>query len=164
MSASIPINLVFEDDLSKAVLEKLLLSSRHSYEIGNCFHGRGYGYIKKNISGFNNAAKGMPFLVLTDLDAEECAPTKIRNWLSVPKHSNLLFRIAVREVESWLLADRAGFAKFLGIKKDLIPAHIDEIKDPKKMFDRIGKTFEKEGAARRLGSKSRKHSQTRSGI
>ena len=143
MSGSIPINLVFEDDLSKAVLEQLLLKSSHSYEVGNCFHGRGYGYIKKNISGFNNASKGMPFLVLIDLDAEVCAPTKIRNWLSVPKHPNLLFRIAVREVESWLLADRVGFAKFLGIRKDLIPDNIEEIKDPKKFLIELAKRSRK---------------------
>ncbi len=143
MGQSIPINLVFEDDLSKAVLEKLLHNSGHSYEVGCCFHGRGYGYIKRNISGFNNAAKGMPFLVLTDLDVEECAPTKIRNWLSVPKHHNLLFRIAVREVESWLLADRVGFAKFLGIARGLIPANVDAIEDPKQCLIKLAKRSRK---------------------
>lgn len=77
--------------------------------------------MKKNIHGFNNAAKGMPFLVLADLDDDECAPAKIQAWLSVPRHHNLIFRIAIHEVESWILADRVGFSKFIGMRRDLIP-------------------------------------------
>jgi hypothetical protein len=42
-----------------------------------------------------------------------------------------MFRVAVREVETWLLADGAGFAKFLGIRRILAPADVDAIDDPK---------------------------------
>ncbi len=129
MNLDISINLAVEDDLSEAVLRKLLPAK---YTVGDCYKKRGFGYLKKNIRGFNNAAKGMPFLVLTDLDREECPPKLIKKWLSVStQHHNLLFRVAVREVESWVLADRDHFAKFLGIKKEQVPVDVDEIDDPK---------------------------------
>jgi len=73
----------------------------------------------------------MPHIVLTDLDMGECAPTLLNEWLLVPAHHNLLFRVAVREVESWVLADRDRFAKFIGIRKTLVPVNADAIDDPK---------------------------------
>jgi hypothetical protein len=83
------------------------------------------------IRGFNNAAKGTPFLVLTDLDRILCAPELIRKWLREPLHPNLIFRVAVREVETWLLADGAGLAKFLGIGRILVPGDVDKVDNPK---------------------------------
>jgi len=143
LSHQIPINVAFEDELSEEVLRKLLLNSRRSYLIGRRFPGRGYGYLKKKIRGFNNAARVMPCLVLTDLDDDECAPTKIRNWLPIPKHPNLLFRVAVKEVEAWLLADQVGFAKFLGIGRDLVPVNVDEVEDPKRSLIDLAKRSRK---------------------
>ncbi|MFA5863647.1 MAG: hypothetical protein WC975_03075 [Phycisphaerae bacterium] len=84
--------------------------------------------------GFNNAAKGTPFLVLTDLDKSDCPPVLINEWFSGQKNHNLIFRIAVREVESWLLADRNGFAKFIRIRETLIPADVENIGDPKQFL------------------------------
>jgi len=55
-------------------------------------------------------------------------------WLPYPKHPNLLFRVAVREVEAWLLAHRDAFAKFLAIPPRLIPANVDAINDPKQLL------------------------------
>ena len=134
----IPINIVVEDELSEALCYKIMLSSSITYHIGATYGKCGYGYIRKKISGFNNAAKGTPFLVLADLEAQ-CAPKQINEWLNIPKHHNLLFRIAVREAESWLLADRSGFASFLNIKKELIPTNPDGINDPKKLLINLAK-------------------------
>jgi hypothetical protein len=72
-----------------------------------------------------------PFVVLTDLDAAECALQLIGEWLSVPKHPNLLFRIAVREVESWLIADTKGLSEFFAVPKSMIPSAPDKLEDPK---------------------------------
>jgi len=142
LSHQIPINVAFEDELSEEVLTKLLLNSRR-YLIGRRFPGRGYGDLKKKIRGFNNAARVMPYLVLTDLDDDECAPTKIRIWLPIPKHPNLLFRVAVKEVEAWLLADQVGFAKFLGIGRNLVPVNVDEVEDPKRSLIDLAKRSRK---------------------
>ncbi|MDM7911759.1 MAG: hypothetical protein QUS09_01540 [Methanotrichaceae archaeon] len=73
----------------------------------------------------------MTYLILADLDDATCAPSKIQEWLPVSKNHNLIFRIAVREVESWILADRKGFADFLRIAQTKIPNNPDGLSDPK---------------------------------
>ncbi len=128
------INLVFEDVLSEMVLRKLLCCSATDYLIGQTLPADGYGWIKKKIKGLNAAAKGMPYLVLTDLDTHECAPVLIREWLDVPRHPNLLSRVAVREVEAWLLGCREAFAAFLGVPENRIPPNVDEIQNPKRFL------------------------------
>ncbi len=87
--------------------------------------------MKKKIRAFNKAAQSIPFLILTDLDNSPCPPQMIKSWLDIPKHPNLLFRIAVREVESWILADREAIAGFLGISEKKIPDDTDSLPDPK---------------------------------
>ncbi|MCP5049199.1 MAG: DUF4276 family protein [bacterium] len=138
----IHINIVIEDNISKAILKVILKQMGKQFEVSRSFPdlmrtgaSAGYSYIKQRINGFNNAAKGIPFLVLTDLDQNECAPTLIREWLPQPHHPNLIFRVAVREIESWLMADRDTFAKFLGISSDLIPRDLDNnVEKPKKFL------------------------------
>jgi hypothetical protein len=112
MTTPIPVNLAFEDALIESLLLRILpvqFATRTIYNRG------GYGYLKRTVNGFNNAAQGIPFLVGTDLDTYECPPALIDDWLPRPKHDNLLIRVAVREAEAWVLADRDGFAQFLGI-------------------------------------------------
>jgi hypothetical protein len=127
----IHINLAVEDALSEAVLREMLKQSQRPFLVGTSLGNQGNSYLKRIIPGLNNAAKGMPYLVLTDLDNAECPPALISNWLSQPKHPNLLFRVAIREVEAWLLAHREAFAKFLGIAIELIPNDVDAIPNPK---------------------------------
>ena len=134
MGDSIPINLAFEDSLSESVLRVLLRGSGRCYEVATLYTGGGFGYLRQRVRGFNNAAKGIPFLLLTDLDTAECAPVLVREWLPVSPHPNLLFRIAVREVESWLVADRENLARFLGIRVELVPFDPDSIPDPKSVL------------------------------
>ena len=129
----IPINLVVEDELSEAVARRLLESASRPYAIRVVHSRGGYGYIKNRIRAFNNVAKGTPYSVLTDLDAGECAPAMINRWFSpVSVEDNLLFRVAVREVEAWLLAHRSAFAKFVGVPQALVPPDVEEIDNPKK--------------------------------
>lgn len=133
------ISLAVEDQLSEVVLKKILSIAKDRFLVSTCYSRGGFGYLKKNIASFNNAAKGIPFVVLTDLDASECPPALIREWLPYPKHHNLLFRIAVREVEAWLLADRKGSAGYLGIAIESIPLDVESIKDPKQALIELTK-------------------------
>lgn len=132
MSVSIPIGIVVEDSLSDEVVRVLLERSGRPYCIGTTYGLSGYGYIRSRVSGFNNAAKGMPYFVLTDLDFHECASKLMNDWLPKGCHGNLLFRIAVREVEAWLLGDHVSLAEFLGIRQELIPNEVDVVPDPKR--------------------------------
>lgn len=136
----IPINLAVEDALSEAVLRRVLENSDREFAVGSAYGQRGIGYLRKMIRPFNNAAKGTPFLVLVDLDQGECAPALLAEWLTDNRHRNLLFRVAVREVESWVLADTAGLATYLGISRRLVPVHTDEIPDPKQFLINLARS------------------------
>lgn len=129
--STIPVNLATEDRLSEAVLRKLLLHSGRGYAIGTAYGRGGFGYLRKTIGGWNHGARWIPFVVLTDLDLADCPPALITEWLSGPIHPNLLFRVAVREIESWLLGDAEHLATYLGVRRSLIPGRPDELQDPK---------------------------------
>jgi hypothetical protein len=124
----VPISLVFEDALSEFVMIKLLHQFPKFY-VGNSYSEGGFGYIKKNIRGFNEAAKSHPYFILADLDRVDCAPTLINSWMKERAHENLIFRIAVREIEAWLLADIDGFSSYTGISK------VNFFNDPEKLAD-----------------------------
>jgi len=131
MTTPIPINLAFEDALIESLLLRILATIPVQYATRTIYNRGGYGYLKRTINGFNKAAKGIPFLVATDLDRYECPPALINEWLINPKHDNLLIRVAVREAEAWVLADREGFARFLGISVARIPVDVEAQPDPK---------------------------------
>lgn len=130
--STLPVHLAIEDPLSEAVLRRLLEHSRRNYAVGYAYGRSGYGYLKRTIRNWNRASRWTPFVVLTDLDNGLCADSLIADWLGAdPKHSNLVFRVAVREVESWLLGDRANLARYLGVRPKLIPCDPDTLNDPK---------------------------------
>ena len=95
-------------------------------------HGKnGKPQLRKNIKGYNNAANFSPWLVLVDLDQDfDCAPLLRENWLSRPGEY-MCFRIAVREVEAWLLADREQIASFLSVAREKIPKEPEQLPNPK---------------------------------
>jgi hypothetical protein len=135
----IPIQIAVEDPLSESVLRRILRQSGRNFIVGQCYQRGGFGFLKRIVHGFNSAAEGMPYLMLTDLDRYPCPPALISDWLPMPKHHNLLFRVAVHEVESWLLADQDSLAEFLGISKKLISDKPDEIPQPKEELIRLTK-------------------------
>ena len=126
------IYLAIEDALSEAVAKKLLATSGYQFLIKQCFRKHGNGYLKSNLDKFSNIAQMTPVLLLTDLDNEDCAPGLIRRWLGKKKlREGLLFRVAVRETEAWLLADPEGFSSFSGVPCNKIPQGVEKLIDPK---------------------------------
>ncbi len=145
MMISLPIKLVYEDDLSEAVMKKLLNAFPKKYLIAASYNKHGFAAIKRDLKGYNHAARFTPFFVLTDLDQNECPPSLIREWMIFDKQPQLIFRVAVREVESWVMADRYGFAKFAAVAIKHIPDKPDDIHDSKAaLFEVIKKSKIKE--------------------
>jgi hypothetical protein len=67
-----------------------------------------------------------------DLDADAgCAPPLRAVWLPQPAPM-MCFRVAVRAVEAWLLADREQLARFLGIAASRVPLAPETVLDPKR--------------------------------
>ena len=95
----------------------------------------GNDYLKRNIRNFNQIARHQyHMLILTDLDRpESCPPELLREWTGnlriVPE---LLIRIAVLEIESWIMADRSAFADWLDIAQSNAPLRPEETADPKR--------------------------------
>ncbi len=90
----------------------------------------GRGNVLKNIGNYNRSANQIPWLVLVDLDKEKCAPNLMKKYLPHPA-KKMCFRVAVHEMEAWLLADRERFASFFKLPSDSIPDKPDLLKDPK---------------------------------
>ncbi|MCC7352745.1 MAG: DUF4276 family protein [Anaerolineae bacterium] len=130
----IPVSLAAEGPLDEQVLRRLLQQSRRPFVAGVCYGKRGKDHLQQNVSRFNQAAVHVPFIVLTDLDDEDCPPGLVSRWLPQGRSSNLILRIAVREVEAWLLADRERFAEFLRIAVTKIPQQPDDCADPKSLL------------------------------
>lgn len=89
--------------------------------------------MRKSIGNFAKASQWAPVIVFTDLDEEECAPSLIEDWR---KHltfvaDNLHIRVAVKEVEAWLVADQQGITDMLGRKSVRVPPNADDVADPK---------------------------------
>jgi hypothetical protein len=134
---NISINLVFEDEISEFTMIKILGSFGDKYVRGISYPGNGFGYIKSNINGFNEAAIATPFFVLADLDNYPCPPELITDWLKHPPKPNFIFRIAVREIEAWLLADREGYSNFTGVSLANFPRNPEAEINPKQSLINI---------------------------
>jgi hypothetical protein len=161
MANGILINLAVEDELGEQMLRVLLAQSGRDFQIGVVRGKQGSSYLKKNLAAFNNAAKGVAYFIFTDLDDKPCASGLIEDWFNCsidayPKHrtQNLFFRIAVREVESWVMADREAFATFLGIPISKIPFQTDVIPRPKEFLLGLAKRSRKRNLREDLIPKS----------
>ena len=62
--------------------------------------------------------------------ADRCPPNAI-NEIPGPVHPNLMYRFAVMEIESWVMAHREAISDFLSIPKNRIPDDTDTIEKPK---------------------------------
>jgi hypothetical protein len=122
----------------EAVLGRLI---RHVGADVSTVYGRsGKHNLLARLAGFNEAARHAPWLVLVDLDHDyPCAPDALAIWLPAPS-TWMCLRVPVREVESWLLADRPSLASYLGVRQTAIPADPDDLSDPKQALVNAART------------------------
>jgi hypothetical protein len=123
------INLAVEGLTDEAVGKKLL--DYVGAQPGPVCGKQGKPFLESKIHSFNEAARHSPWFVIVDLDQDfDCAPALRSAWLPNPAPF-LCFRIAVRTVEAWLLADAEAIAAFLGIARNKVPANPEALPDPK---------------------------------
>jgi hypothetical protein len=102
-------------------------------EMVDVYGKAGKAVLLRKLRGYNAAAEHAPWFVLVDLDRDaDCAPPARVQWLSAPARS-MCFRIAVRAAETWLLADRERFARFLGVRVASLPRAPEDVDDPKQL-------------------------------
>ncbi|ATQ69523.1 MULTISPECIES: DUF4276 family protein [Methylosinus] len=130
-----------EDELSEAVVCRLVIEAGGSEAGVRAVRKNGYGYLRRSIDKFCETARRAPVVVLTDLDAASCPPALMRDWFGAKvRPPNLVFRVAVREVEAWLLADREGMGMFLHISPQKIDAEPESLQDPKQYLLRLARS------------------------
>lgn len=132
------VNMLVEGLLDEAVALRLIKYTQH--EPGVCYGKKGYGYIKDKISGFNQSAISVSCLALVDfMDTKFTCPSEvITQWLP-HRHHNMIFRMVVRELESWLLADHENLAAFLHTNPERFPTDPEKSTDPKRELVNIAR-------------------------
>jgi hypothetical protein len=128
MGEPIQVTLAVEGYTDEIVARKILA---HVGLACNRVLGRdGKDDLLAKLGGYNNAAAFSNWFILLDLDDNDCPVTYFQEILPSPS-ANLILRIAVREIESWLMADREHLAKFLNIAMDNVPKQPDDEANPK---------------------------------
>lgn len=129
MTTSPRVTTAVEGILDERVIVRLVSEAGGEVDL---VHGRqGRGWIEEHIGGYQNAARYSRWAVLVDLNGDSCAPELRSDWGIDARPAGLCFRVAVRSVESWLLADREHLARFLSVAPSRIPARPDTEDDPK---------------------------------
>jgi hypothetical protein len=120
-----------EGIVDEAVLRRLVRAVRA--QAGPVFGKTGKQQLLERLPGYNNAARYSPWLVLVDLDDDaNCAPPFKAATLPTPSQW-MCFRVAVREVEAWVLGDRQRAAEFLDVNPNLLPADPEREENPKRI-------------------------------
>ena len=118
-----------EGDVDVPVAERLI---RH---VGLIPHravvAGGVPRLDERIPGLTRSAAHINWLILRDLDREQCAPRLVRRLFvgGVPPRVSL--RIPVRSVESWMLADAVGFSEVFSVNRNRLPNQPDELENAK---------------------------------
>ena len=128
--------LAVEDALSNTVSTKILkhFGIEIVHRIPNTYQGN--SYLQRRAPELNRSAAGPPYIfIFTDLDSpQNCPPQLIQSWIRAPLNTGFFLRVAVMEVESWIMADRSALAKFLSIPVHRIPSNPDDIPNPKEFL------------------------------
>jgi hypothetical protein len=81
----------------------------------------GKAALKQALLGYNNAARFQPWVVLLDMDDDASCPAELVAKLLAKPSPRMRLRIAVRQVEAWILADAQRVAHFLGVSQHSVP-------------------------------------------
>ncbi len=123
--------LATEDELSEAIGQRLLFEANPNINTWPFLRRGGFGYLRSKMDSWCELARHQPVFLLTDLDRATCPSLLISQWMgprTAPK--NLLLRVVVREIESWLLADHEAIRELIG-GNGRLPTDTDALQDPK---------------------------------
>lgn len=122
--------LATEDELSEQI--GLRLAAEAGLEVGQQLRRGGNGYLRSRIANFCQMAQMQPVFLITDLDQSQCASRLMESWfVGKPRPAQFLFRVAVREIESWILADHEAMQGLFGRRCPKLPIAPDSLPDPK---------------------------------
>jgi len=123
------VTIVVEGETDRPVAHKLALDA--GFPLHTIYNARGKPNLDRDLLRYNQAARTSPWFVLRDLDADQRCPGEVVSALVRKPGRWMALRLAVREMESWLLADAPALARFLGVPPSRIPTNPDAEPDPK---------------------------------
>jgi hypothetical protein len=128
-TAPLFVTVALEGSADVPIVERLLKDV--GLEMGRVYVQGGKARLDRQLSGYNSAARFGHWLVVRDLDQDAACAPELKGLL-LPEPSTLMcLRVAVRAAESWLLADAARLAAFLGVSAARVPGDPDRVPDPK---------------------------------
>lgn len=129
MEKPVTISAAVEGIVDEAVARKLIIQA--GGHPGTIYGKNGKPFLRRHINGYNSAARHFPWMVVVDLDLDsECAPPLRGEWVPDPA-PYLCFRVAVREIESWLMADAESLAAIMSVAHSRIPTDPEHLQEPK---------------------------------
>lgn len=135
----IPLALATEDVLSETIGLRLLADLDARLDSPLKLRKGGFGYLRSKMDSWRQLAQQRLVFMLTDLDQAACVVNFVQDWKGgKPLPQNLLLRVAVREIESWVLADHEAMRKLIG-PKGVLPADPDALPDPKQYLLKLAK-------------------------
>lgn len=126
--------VIGEDALSVALGERLVQACLPDWQtVHPSIDTKGVTKLQAGLPRYLMQAQHVqPVLCVADTDGT-CPVTLQQRWLPRPD-PRLVLRLAVTESESWLLADRNGFSRHLGLPLNKLPWHPDAESDPKSLI------------------------------
>ena len=124
----VAITIVVEGRTDEPVARKLVNES--GLAVAEVYVQGGKGQLDARLARYTDAAVYSPWFILRDLDQDAaCAPVWLRGrgqarWRCL--------RLAVRQVEAWLLADRSRFADFFSLQLSQVPLEPEALTDAKR--------------------------------
>jgi hypothetical protein len=129
----IPVTLAVEDPLSRDVALQVIAYAAPDVIVESPILGGGFGRLRNNCRAFNEMAAIIPVILFTDLDNGSCPRSLVTSWMKkIPQSHDFVFRVVVREIESWLMADRHAFAEFVHCPISKVPLRPEVCPDPKR--------------------------------
>lgn len=132
MPSAVTVFRAVEGNVDEAVFRRVVACVRALP--GPVYGKTGKVDLRRRLSGFDQAAHHFPWLVLVDLNHDAtCAPPLRIHWLPEPAPL-MCFRVVVRAVEAWLMADREHLARFLALSVSRLPFDPEAINHPKQVL------------------------------
>lgn len=123
--------------MDEAVVRTLL--GHVGRETGTIYVQGGKSKLLAKLAGFNAAARFSPWVILVDLNGDEaCAPAFVSETIPAPS-VHMIFRVAVRQAEAWLMADREGLARYLRVSQALVPTDPEAEADAKQTMVNVAR-------------------------
>jgi hypothetical protein len=135
---------VVEGDLEIPVTHKLLRATGIDSSFVRIINTQGRSKFWKSVGRYNAAAiHNGPVWGLADLESDPCANWLFERHLRGNRQPGFILRIAVKMLESWLLADRDTIADYLGVSRSEVPTEPEQEVHPKRTIVNLARKSSK---------------------